>query len=270
MIYRQAYTTLERIRTLKDIVSTDDDTTIARFIYDSSNAIQSYCDRVFEPYLQTQYYDVPTTRRLVFDDDLLSLTSLSDGSGALSASGYVLQPYNETPYRNATLTNTVGFWQWTDTPLRAITAVGVWGYHRYYPRAWKVATTISQAVTTTTQTTIHITSSANCGTLSLIKIGDEIMRVTTHGNPSIVVERAQNGTTATTHLNGSTVYVWAVEDVIQDACERLTIYAYDNREKAGQDEVQVVDGAVFVSTKAPQNIKRALNRYVKMKSQAVG
>jgi hypothetical protein len=68
-------------------------------------------------------------------------------------------------------------------------------------------TTLASAITSTDQTTITLTSAANLPTQGFINIGNEtIAYQNIVGNQILNAWRGQNGTTATTHLNGVDVY----------------------------------------------------------------
>jgi len=69
-------------------------------------------------------------------------------------------------------------------------------------------TTLAAAITAADQTTITLTSAANLPTQGFINIGSETIGYQNIvGNQIINAWRGQNGTTATTHLNGASVFV---------------------------------------------------------------
>jgi hypothetical protein len=69
-------------------------------------------------------------------------------------------------------------------------------------------TTLAADITAADQTTITLTSAANLPTQGFINIGSETIGYQNIvGNQIINAWRGQNGTTATTHLNGASVFV---------------------------------------------------------------
>jgi len=68
-------------------------------------------------------------------------------------------------------------------------------------------TTLAAAITTTDQTTITLTNASNLPTQGFVNIGSETIGYQNIvGNQIVNAWRGQNGTTATTHLNGVDVY----------------------------------------------------------------
>jgi len=68
-------------------------------------------------------------------------------------------------------------------------------------------TTLAAAITTTDQTTITLTNAANLPTQGFINIGSETIGYQNIvGNQILNAWRGQNGTTATTHSNGASVF----------------------------------------------------------------
>ena len=68
-------------------------------------------------------------------------------------------------------------------------------------------TTLAAAITTTDQTTITLTNASNLPTQGFVNIGNETIGYQNIVNNQILnAWRGQNGTTATTHLNGVDVY----------------------------------------------------------------
>jgi hypothetical protein len=68
-------------------------------------------------------------------------------------------------------------------------------------------TTLAAAITTTDQTTITLTNASNLPTQGFVNIGNETIGYQNIvGNQILNAWRGQNGTTATTHLNGADVF----------------------------------------------------------------
>lgn len=134
MTITNGYCTLQELKDLKRITSTDatDDAVIEKLIEDASRMIDAVCGRWFYAATQTRRFDVPDSSVLRFDEDLLSITTLTNGDGATIASTeYVFKPANSYPkYLLMLLPTSTVTWQLTSAgnELQAISVAGSWGY----------------------------------------------------------------------------------------------------------------------------------------------
>lgn len=117
------------------ITSTDttDDGVIDSIIEAASRVIDSETRRTFYARGTTRYYDVPNSNWLyIEDDDLLTITKLTNGDGTEISSGdYLTLPYNENPKYAVKIkdSSTVTFeFDSTNNGERAISISGSWGY----------------------------------------------------------------------------------------------------------------------------------------------
>jgi len=121
---------------VKQYLSTDkstDDALLSDLITKASVSIDTYCQRTFAAHAETRTYDAVQDihgRDLLVDDDLLSVTELTNGDGTvLSASDYVLLPANATPkYAVRLKASAAYFWAYDTDPEQAISVNGSWGY----------------------------------------------------------------------------------------------------------------------------------------------
>ena len=130
------YATLQNFLNYHGINSTSvvDDSIICLMLESASRRIDTETGRKFYSYSATKYFDTPRLQSnlLVFDDDCISVTSLTNGNGAaFDVSDYILYPYSGPPYDALGLVDnpTMG---WLPTPYgnkqRAIVLVGTFGY----------------------------------------------------------------------------------------------------------------------------------------------
>lgn len=131
------------------ILPTVDDTLLTDFATRAQSIIEKFCMRKFESRTETRYfdaqkYDVYRGRVLEMDDDLLSVTTLTNGDASvISSANYDLLPYNDNPKYAIRLkeSSTV---VWLPTGAgdfeRAISVTGTWGYSATPPDAIKLAT----------------------------------------------------------------------------------------------------------------------------------
>lgn len=97
--------------------------------------------------------------------------------------------------------------------------------------------------------------------LNVIRVDDEMMQVTGVSGQVLTVERGYRGTAAAAHDAASSVGHWDVAADVQEAVLALSQFMYNNRDKAGTEVVQTLDGATTISYSAPSTIRNLLARY---------
>ena len=125
------YTTWAAVKTYLDISGTGDDALGALLVARVTDAIDRYCRRRFRAVTATRYFDVPEDDTLWLDDDLLSITTLTNGdSTVITSASYVLLPVNKSPkYAVRLKENTSTVWEGsTTTDYQVISIAGSWGY----------------------------------------------------------------------------------------------------------------------------------------------
>jgi hypothetical protein len=127
------YCTLSDVKTYIGTAQTTDDTLISNLIPRASARIDAFCQRTFIARTETRYFDATADvqdRTLLVDDDLLAVTTLTNGDGTvLTASDYILLPSNATPKYGIMLKSSSGHsWTYTTDPENAISIAGSWGY----------------------------------------------------------------------------------------------------------------------------------------------
>ena len=134
MAIDNGYATLDEYKGFGDVDSTDanDDAAIEKIIEGVSRYMDLKTQRRFYAKTETRNYDRPSGRELELDDDLLTITTLSNGDGvAIASSDYNLIPKNDPPYRAIRLTETSTI-NWTlDSDGNSefvIDVAGTWGY----------------------------------------------------------------------------------------------------------------------------------------------
>lgn len=215
------YTTVDSLRaTYLAATETTRDTLLLDMIRAASRSIDAIGCRTYYPRVETRYYDVPRTPGLHLDDDLLEVTTCTNGGvGVLEASDYRLYPRNDSAKNEIRLTLAGGqTWQ-TDSngdPDSAIAITGIWGFHPRYDSAWAATgAVLTTAATTTSATTIGVTTGVLVAG-DLVKIGDEMMHVSavaTSTSDTATVVRGVNGSTATTHTTSAAVLRWTFEEI---------------------------------------------------------
>jgi hypothetical protein len=132
------YTTLAVIKALMNITSTNatDDEVLENSIDQASRMIDNITGRTFYARTETHYYDTPNSLDLIIrDDDLLSITTLTNGDGTvISSANYVFLPQNRSPKFGIRLKSGLALWyESTYGSQGAITVAGTWGYSAVAP-----------------------------------------------------------------------------------------------------------------------------------------
>lgn len=120
-----------------------DDVLIESLITGVSRYIDNATRRRFYASTETHYFDTPTGRELWLDDDLLSVTTLTNGDGVIiPAAEYKLRPYSRTPYYQIALKASSDYsWESEEDGdgEGVISLAGSWGYAATVPADIKEA-----------------------------------------------------------------------------------------------------------------------------------
>lgn len=206
--------------------STNTDTSMANnSLMAASRAIDRQTGTYFYPQVKTNLYDTPTKDKLNLYDDLLELTTLTNGDGdEITSSYYKLYPYNSYPKFMIKLNPLGNVWFETSSTwdeMAAIQVLGFWGFHDNYTRAWTTESSLSAAVATTSVTTITASADFDFEAGHIIRIDNELMQITAVDSSTVetlTVIRGWNGSTAATHLINASIKVWHPMEDIKRAC----------------------------------------------------
>ncbi len=113
--------------------STIDDSVITDMIEQASRIMDTLCGgRWFYKYSATRYYDLPEDRQLDLGEELISVTTLTNGDATvITTSDYILIDRNNPPYYAIRLKETSSVvWQLDSSgnSEQVITLAGYWGY----------------------------------------------------------------------------------------------------------------------------------------------
>lgn len=113
-------------------IDASDDTVIEDFIEAASRQIDTFTGRTFYARTETRLYSVPSGRELKLDDDLLTITTLTNGDDAtIAATEYNLIPVNISPKRSIKLKASADTFWTLDSDGNTefvISVTGTWGY----------------------------------------------------------------------------------------------------------------------------------------------
>ena len=152
-----AYITTAELKSYLGIASSSDDSELSHIPDRVTRAIDSYCNRHFEPeshhgpaaehthyftpMLETQGGDLLDTYTLNLNHDLAELTSITNGDGtSIDTSDVVLLPMNMIPTNFIRIKSSSGnFWTWSGSPEGAVQVAGKWSYSTDVPDDVKAA-----------------------------------------------------------------------------------------------------------------------------------
>ena len=254
--------------------STDatDDEVINNLLEQASRYIDDETGRAFYPFIQARVYSAPNSLELCVYEDLLEVITLTNGDDVLiAASNYVLETANNTPYWKLRLRSTSTTYWLPDSANgeeQVIELRGWYGYRESYSqRAWKVAGTLGAAITDTTTLAFTMSAGHTLTAGHIIKIDSEIYNVNTVVTNTITpLARGDNGSTAVTHLNGATVYVWQPEPSAKQAALEVANSAYMRRfgRNTGESATVTAAGVVLTPQDIPATAKMFISRYKRM------
>ena len=234
-----------------------DDGVINAIIESACRYFDAETCRKFYPTIESRLYDYTDERELLVDDDLLEILSITNGDGTtLTASDYNLTPYNIWPKSGIKIKQSSNNYWYTDNDGNtdaAITINAIWAYHeRYATGAWVASTTLAEDLDAS-ETAFDVVNRAGLNSGRILRIGNEICTVDkteTSANTITVVKRGDNGSTAATHSNGATVYIWQPQDNVVQATKSLAQEIYRRFGNRGAAEENIVTASgVIVSPK---------------------
>lgn len=251
-----------------------DDSTIEAMIEAASRFHESETGRTFYPRVETAYLDAIGDREQRLPDDLLAAITLTNGDGAsIASTNFNLYPLNTTPKIALRLKASSSYGWEVDSSGNAegvVSLNGFWGYHnRYAQEGWKSLSTLNNAgALNATSLTFTVTSAINFAAGQIIKIENELMIVgSTNGNVVTVLARGDNGSTAATHADGSTVYLWQFQTDIRQSVFELASAMYGRRSGDNQagESIITTSGALITTRNIPaytMSVIRMYRRYL--------
>ena len=133
MAITNGYATLAEWKswTVTGSTNADDDSVVEDCIEAASRYIDGESGRTFYARTETRYFDVPGSRSLRLDDDLIAITTLTNGDGTVITSGYNLIPKNKAPYWEIRLkdsSSTLWMYDGDGNYEMVFSVAGTWGY----------------------------------------------------------------------------------------------------------------------------------------------
>lgn len=128
-----AYGTLAQLKNYLGIGEEDDDFLLAECLDRASTAIDNYTGRRFSANTETRYYEYDAVDEcyLYLDEDLLSITTLTNGDSGgttIANTEYWLWPRNDGPPYYAIRLKTDSDYSWEIDTDYMISVAGTWGW----------------------------------------------------------------------------------------------------------------------------------------------
>jgi len=139
MTITAGYATLAEVKAYINTSSTNagDDAVIEDMIEMASRMIDAETHRTFYARSETRYFDYTSERGLMLDDDLLTITTLTNGDSAvITTADYKLFPLNLSQKSEVRLKQSSSIYWDTDTYSNTegvISIAGTWGYSATAP-----------------------------------------------------------------------------------------------------------------------------------------
>jgi hypothetical protein len=252
--------------------NTNDDLVIDDILEATSRYIDGQTHRKFYPRVQARSFNTPTNRELLVDDDLLAITTLTNGDdNTIASTEYNLFPKNDTPYYGIKLIGSSStIWE-SDSSSNTewvIDVLGEWGYHDdYADHGWTSGGTLGAAITDTTTLAFTATAGHSLVAGQVIKIGTEIQIVSSVSTNTITpLARGDNGSTAATHLNGAAISIWNPQPDIVQATKLIaqSLYRRFNAPNQGDESIVTASGVIITPKDVPGVAARIIRLYQRL------
>lgn len=261
------YCTPTEVKTFLDGSTTTDDALLLRLCEAASRFVESerITGRQFYETSETRYYDWMDYYRANLDRALISCTTLTNNSSAVSSDDYRLMPRNDDPKLWIEMligSGTVFTYQ--TRKADATNVVGLWGYHDDPDNRWVSDTTLAAAISSTTVTSATVTATTNLEVGQTWKIDDEQMYVSAINTSTKVatIERGVNGTTAATHTIGIALSIYRPMREVRQATELIVAQLYKMRDSMPWGRIEYIDvGTIQQVAGVPEIAKDMLSRY---------
>ena len=281
------YATVEEIKAElgQDIERPEpDDTMIRRKAIEASRFIDGYCRRRFYPEYATYNYDHPvdSTRALILDRDLLSVSSLTTDATAttITSANYFLKSgnsSNRTPYNCIVLDNNDSTWEYSETMTDANAVTGIWGYHNDWSNAWEHVDDVQDSPLLVGGTSLTVADADGVDKRGLkprfqvgqlIRFGAtataEYAHITEISAETLTIVRGVNGSTAAEQANDIDIYVYRPQYDIMQAALFLAMHLYRRKDSVGAltDQPIASPSGVILSANIPREVVTVLDRYI--------
>ena len=246
------YATIADLKGVLGISTTTDDTVMRKELEAASRAIDHYCNRYFYVQSATKYFN---GANVLWIPDCLVVTTLKtdeDGDATFentfATTDYIKygaggdDALNLFPYIRIEISEDSDYGAFATGVKKGVEIAGTWGYgDGISATPYIVDTTLTAAISSTTATTCTVTSVTNLSAGTTILIDTEQMYIYSIATLTLTVERGVNGTTAATHTNSTSLYIYQYPADVRQACIDLGVAFYQLRAKKGMRSEKIGD-----------------------------
>ena len=199
----------------------------------------------------------PTTVTSYKSTDRSESETLTEGYNA----DFWLRPYNTSPKIEITLNedSTKAFYGGQQT----LSILGTWGYQE----DTSPEKTTTGTIATETETAWGVNDASGLSAAQTIVVGAEQMYITGISSNTLTVIRGVNGTTASTHTAGASVYVYEYPELVSQICLDIAKVFFRDRDLG---VIQTIGGGDIQITRSDKEIENNLRQLREYKSQSVG
>jgi hypothetical protein len=237
--------TLDQLRARLGLAAaeTADNTRLLVALQAASAQIERAAGRRFCPRAAALQHNYTSALELLLDDDLLELTSLTNGDGSAISLSTVITIPDEFPASFLRLTGSSAF-IWTLSPVQAITVTGIWGWHDRPVEMWRGSgDTVQNNPLSSGATAITVSDADGADAESetprfqvghLLKIESEYLRVlaVNTGTNVLTVLRGVNGTSAASHALNTPISTYQPPADVQQLALRWASWLYKEPDSA--------------------------------------
>lgn len=248
---------------------TTDDALLLRLCEAASRFVESerITGRQFYETSETRYYDWMDYYRVNLDRALISCTTLTNNSSAVSSDDYRLMPRNDDPKLWIEMligSGTVFTYQ--TRKADATNVVGLWGYHDDPDNRWEDSgdDVADDPSISATATSLTVTDADNFEVGQTIKMGTEQCYISASNTTTnvLTIERGLNGTTAAIHLKDVDIYIYRPMFSVRHATELIVAQLYKMRDSMPWGRIEYIDvGTIQQVAGVPEIAKDMLSRY---------
>lgn len=198
---------------------TSDDARLLAALQAAAAQVERAAGRRFCPRQATLQHTVHYATELLLDDDLLELTTLTNGDGSTIPLDNVILLPDDAPAGGVLLMAGSSF-TWAQSPVQAVSINGLWGWHDRWGEAWRnSADTVQNNPLNSSATSLTVADADGLDSDGetprfqvghLLKIESEYLRVLAVNTVTnvLTVLRGVNGTTAVAHLQNTPIYTY--------------------------------------------------------------
>lgn len=233
----RAYCTIQDVKDSLGITSSTDDVLLRKIAEAGTSLVERYTGRRFNIEHETRYFR--GANRLWIDDLLIASTIKldEDENGTfevtLTTSDFVLFPLNDYPKTYIETTRYGDYGTFANGVKRGVEIVGEWGYgDGETASSFSVQSKLSTVSITAAVSTLNVVSDNLAAGQTWLLDSEQIYTKFITGSTARV-ERAVNGTSATSHAASADINVYQYPSDIWQACLNLAVEEYQQRSKKG-------------------------------------